>query len=126
MLKAAKRGFLVGIPFATFKNINAFYPETKATPKGHIEQQRQGVRSTKQKETDEIEEKATYKTKEQDVFVKVWDLKETTYSDQTGRFPFTSYSGNKYLMIMVEIDSSIIIAEPLTNKTTEEMKKGIP
>ena len=61
----------MGIPFATFKNINAFYPETKETPKGHMEQQRQGVRSTKQKENDEIEEKATYKTKEQDVFVKV-------------------------------------------------------
>ena len=38
MLRAAAKGFLVGIPFATFKNIDTFYPETKETPKGHMEQ----------------------------------------------------------------------------------------
>ena len=59
--------------------------------------------------------------KEQDVYVKVWDLKHTTYSDQTGRLPFSSYAGHKYLMVMVEIDSSYILAAPMKSKTSEEM-----
>ena len=38
MLDAAVAGRLVGIPFATVKNIHKFYPETKETPKGHLDQ----------------------------------------------------------------------------------------
>ena len=49
MLSAATAGFLVGIPFATVANIRRFYPETIETPKGHMDQQRQGVRLTKEK-----------------------------------------------------------------------------
>ena len=48
MLDAAAAGRLVGIPFATTRNIRRFYPETDAMPKGHLDQQCQGVRSTKE------------------------------------------------------------------------------
>ena len=41
MLSAARAGRLLSIPFATVANINKFYPETKETPKGHLDQQRQ-------------------------------------------------------------------------------------
>jgi hypothetical protein len=122
MLDAASAGRLIGIPFATTTNIRKHYPETKDTPKGHLDQQRQGVRSTKA---------AVKKTsvnaplpKEEDVYIAVWDLKDTTYSDQTGRFPYTSYKGNKYLMVLVEIDSSCILVEPLADRTAEEMQRA--
>ena len=39
MLSAAAAGRLIGIPFATVANIRRFYPETKETPKGHLDQQ---------------------------------------------------------------------------------------
>ena len=50
MSDAAAAGRLTGIPFATIANIREHYPETKETPKRHMEQQRKGVRSTQQKE----------------------------------------------------------------------------
>ncbi len=43
MLNAAVAGRFVGVPFATKKNIQQHYPETNATPKGHLDKQRQGV-----------------------------------------------------------------------------------
>ena len=45
--KAAKAGNFVGWPLLTEKNINKYYPETDETPKGHMNQQRKNVRSTK-------------------------------------------------------------------------------
>jgi hypothetical protein len=97
MIDAATAGRLVGIPFATPTNIRRFYPETKATPKGHLDQQRQGVRSTKAKAAGNEQEPSAGTdalTKEKDVHVQVWDLRRTTYSDQTGPFPLKSYHGN--------------------------------
>ena len=113
MLDAAAAGRLTGIPFATVANSREDYPETKETPKGHMDQQQQGVRSTKpNEEWERVDTARTIGKKEQDVYVKVWDLKHTTYSDQTGRFPFSSYAGHRYTMVMVEIDSSYISAAP--------------
>ena len=83
LLEAARKGRLLGIPFTSPENISSYCPESDETAKGHMEQQRQGVRLTK-------EEQAQQK-QEHDVHVKVWDLRETTYSDQAGRFPFKSY-----------------------------------
>jgi len=45
--KAANAGNFVGWPLLTEKNINKYYPETDETPKGHMNQQRKNVRSTK-------------------------------------------------------------------------------
>ncbi len=121
MLNAAAKGFLTGIPFANVTNIRRFYPETSATPKGHMDQVRQGVRSTK---TNTQEQVVDSREKEHDVHIQVWDLKQTTYSDQTGRFPFTSYKGNKYIMTMVEIDSSAILVEALKDRSKEELTRA--
>ncbi|KAL7549604.1 hypothetical protein ACHAWF_012876, partial [Thalassiosira exigua] len=107
MLSAARAGRLLSIPFATVANINKFYPETKETPKGHLDQQRQGVRSTREvnEETNKAMELSGPKT-DQDVYVKVWDLRETTYSDQTGAFPFRSCSVVCANCMQVSIESA--------------------
>ena len=63
-------------------------------------------------------------TKEDDIYVGVCYLKHTTYSDQTGRFPYTSYKGNMYLMVMVEIDASGILVEPIQDRTAEEITRA--
>ena len=51
-----------------------------------------------------------------DVYIKTNDVHETTFSDQTGQFPTRSRSGNKYIMIMVEIESSAILVKPMTSR----------
>ena len=43
------------------------------------------------------------------------------FSDQTGQFPTRSRSGNKYIMIMVVIDSSAIRVKPMKNRKDANM-----
>ena len=59
--------------------------------------------------------------KVQDVYIKTYDVRETTFSDQTGQFPTRSKRGNKYIIIMVEIDSSAILDEPMKSQKDTEM-----
>ena len=99
------------------------YPETTAIPKGHINQTRKNVRSTKPKPV-ALETCDTHKLldkKERDVCTKVYDVRETIFSNQTGQVPTQSMSGNKYIMVMVEIDSSGILVEPMKSRKDAEM-----
>ena len=59
--------------------------------------------------------------KERNVYTRVYDVRETIVSDQTGQFPTRSPSGNKYIMVMVEIDSSGILVEPMKIRKDVEM-----
>jgi hypothetical protein len=43
------------------------------------------------------------------------------FSDQTGQFPTCLQQGNKYIMVMVEIDSNAILVEPMKSRKDEEM-----
>ena len=94
-----------------------------------MNQQRQGVRSTKPKAEDfeEVDTTLTIGRKEKDVYIKIIDTRELNgviYTDQTGRFPITSSRGNKYIMVMVHIDSNAILVEAMKNKTDEEMQRA--
>ncbi len=43
------------------------------------------------------------------------------FSDQTGKFPTCSQQGNKYIMVMVKINSNAILVEPMKSRKDEEM-----
>jgi hypothetical protein len=38
-----------------------------------------------------------------------------TYTDLTGRFPTTSLIGNKYILILYDYDSNIVLSAPMKN-----------
>jgi hypothetical protein len=59
-----------------------------------------------------------------DVYVKLYDARETTFSDQTGQFPTRSKRGNKYIMVMVEVDSNAILVEPLKSRKDAKLICG--
>ena len=46
------------------------------------------------------------------------------FSDQTGQFPMQFQQGNKYIMVMVEINSNAILVEPVKSRKDEEMVQG--
>ena len=116
-------GNYVGWPLLTPHNIKKYYPETVETPKGHLNQSWQNVRSTKPKPTPfEVCDTSRLRgKKERDVYTKVYDVHETIYSDQTGQFPTQSLSGNKYIMVMVDIDSSCILVKLMKSRKDTEM-----
>lgn len=120
-LKAIKAGNFHGWPLLTARNVKKYYPETDETAKGHLNQTRKNVRSTKfeQANTGDMRGK-----KVRDVYMKVYDTRETSFSDQTGRFPTRSQRGNKYIMVMVEMDSNAILVEPMTSRKDKEMQRA--
>jgi hypothetical protein len=51
----------------------------------------------------------------------MYDIRETLFLDQTGQFPTRSQSGNKYIMVLVEINSNAILVEPMKSRKDAEM-----
>ena len=105
------------------KNVSKYFPESEETQQGHMKNQRQGVRSTKVKVKDaNLEElPTTTMPKKNDILISTYNTQETMYTDQTGKFPFISSRGNKYIMVLYHVDSNSIWAEPMKNRTEGEM-----
>ncbi len=146
--KAIKAGKFTTWPGLSVKAVHKYFPESDETKQGHMNKQRQNVRSTNIKikpdkdepvlslrNHDKIptnaanspainnQQKAKPK-KMQDIFIQSHNANNTAHSDQTGRFPVTSSSGNKYIMVLVEVDGNFIDAEPMKNKTAGSMIKA--
>ena len=64
------------------KNINKYYPEMDETPKGHMNQQRKNVRSTKTPSEECNAAAALRGKKVKDIYVCMYDTRETSSSDQ--------------------------------------------
>jgi hypothetical protein len=59
-----------------------------------------------------------------DMFIQIHNANDTAHIDQTGHFPVASSSGNKYIMVLVEVDQNFIDAEPMKNKSAGSMIKA--
>eukprot|EP00804_Cyclotella_cryptica_P008989 CCRYP_003095-RA/>CCRYP_003095-RA protein AED:0.22 eAED:0.22 QI:0/0/0/1/1/1/7/0/754 len=91
-LKAVQAGNFIGWPLLTVCNIQKYFPETVETPKGHLNQSRKNVRSTKQKpiplETFQSPQLTCRKLR--DMYAHVYDTRNTIFSNQT-----VQYSSNQ-------------------------------
>ena len=75
-----------------------------------MNQTRENVRSTKTKPLETAHNNQLLRgQKKRDVYTKVYNVRETIFSDQTGQFPTRSRSGKKYIMFMVEIEDAEMI-----------------
>ena len=45
------------------------------------------------------------------------------YSDQTGKFPYLSSKGNRYIMVAYHTDANYIFQEAMKNRTESQMIK---
>eukprot|EP00804_Cyclotella_cryptica_P024283 CCRYP_012550-RA/>CCRYP_012550-RA protein AED:0.47 eAED:0.47 QI:0/-1/0/1/-1/1/1/0/138 len=122
-LKAMKAGNFIGWPLLTEKHIAKYFPNTPETQQGHMAQTRKNVRSTKRSSqafaspnTAPIQGKKVH-----DLYTTIYNVRSTTFSDQTGRFHTQSQRGNKYVTVMVEIDSNAILLEPMKSRKDCEM-----
>ena len=60
----------------------------------------------------------------QDVYISTCEVRKTMFSNQTGKtgqFLTRSKRGNKYIMIMVKVDSRAILVEPIKSHKDTEM-----
>ncbi len=126
--KAIKAGNFTTWQGLSVKAVHKYFPESDETKQGHMNKQHQNVQSTKiyikpdkdkpvpylgnhnniptnaaNPPTINNQQKAKPK-KMQDMFIQIQNTNTTALSDQTGRFPVTSSRGNKYIMVLVEVD----------------------
>ena len=127
-LAAVQAGNYTGWPLLTACNIKKYYPKSTETPKEHMNQTRKNMRSTKPKSillevynTSQLKGKKVH-----DIYTNVCNVRDTIFSDQTGQFPTRSPSGNKYIMIMDDIDSSGILVEPYEELKGCRNDTGLP
>ncbi|KAL7485100.1 hypothetical protein ACHAW6_012618, partial [Cyclotella cf. meneghiniana] len=76
-------------------------------------------RSTKPKPPpfEDVHSNQLGRCKVHDVYTKTNQVHDSIFTDQTGKFPICSQVGNKYIMVMVEIDNSPILVKPIKNRT---------
>ena len=55
------------------------------------------------------------------ILIQIIDLKDSLYTDQTGRFPFVSSLGNCYIMILHHMDSNSSWSKALKNNSKGEL-----
>ena len=54
----------------------------------------------------------------------MYNVQETIFSNQTGPFPKRSLQGNKYLMVLVGIDSNALMVAPMKIRHDDAMKRA--
>jgi hypothetical protein len=128
-LKAVQQGSYSTWPIINVKNVAKYFPESEETQMGHMQGQRQGVHSTRPVNAPGTINSAnppnitvpvsnlapTAHNVAHDVLIRVIDLKDTMYTDQTGCFPFVSSLSNRYIMILYHVDSNSSWSEALKN-----------
>jgi hypothetical protein len=140
MLQAFQKGYLVNFPGLTVEAIRKYPPYSVATDKGHLDQTRKNLRSTKDNDNtvptpDEIismndgnlpnnnesEDKDMYPVGSEErthhCYAAIVDPSGQIYTDLTGRFLLPSSTGNNYMLVLYDYDSNMIWAEPIKNRT---------
>jgi hypothetical protein len=51
------------------------------------------------------------------MYTKIYHVRDTIFTDQNGQFPQRSQAGNKYIMVLVKIDRSAILIEPIKQRS---------
>ena len=114
--------------FVIWLGINTAYvakhlTPTIATAKGHLYQKGKNISST-QKHTGEekLDMTPSLEEKNEDVFIAFLavDNNRAVYTDLTGKFPVTSMSGHKYIMVLYHYYSNGIMFWPVKNRSDIE------
>ncbi|KAL7546352.1 hypothetical protein ACHAWF_009687 [Thalassiosira exigua] len=116
-LKPIKAEIFQGRSLLTECNVQKYNQDTNETPKGHLNQTRKNVRSTKTRPPAfaEVKDGQLHGKKIMNLYTSVYDVHEILFSNQTVKFRKRSFSGNRYVMVAAEINNSAILEEPLKN-----------
>ncbi len=136
-LAAIDRGYIT-VPGLTAAMVRKYPPNPTATAKGHLDQLRQGLHSTKHLMDEETDDdwhpsrlvptvshvsqrrRATVQTR----IYKPHPPSRRNHSDLAGRFPVTSLHGNQYMMIMYCEDANYIHVEVMRERKAADFLKA--
>ena len=126
-LKSIKAGKFSSWPELTYQNAAKYYPIDDENLKGYMTQLLQVVLSTNTKPskvkfntTPQSTDIPSDMTPSNEMYIRV-EHTIKVYTDDTGRFPVRSHSGNQYIMIAYHCDSNAIIASPFKSRTDKHI-----
>ena len=129
-LKAIESGYFTTWPSLNTHNVKKYVTQSIATIKGHVQQQKCNIQSTKNYKHQchyiTNSETLTPIKEKQTNYVYMTPITTTGFiaTDQTGPFPITSSQGARYILIMYVYDSNAILTEPLQSKYGHELLRG--
>jgi hypothetical protein len=121
-IKAIESGNFTTCPTLTAQHVKKYLKKSEATVKGHLNQTRKNVRSTRPK-TNHVSEDAAKEfephiTKHTNVvYAAIHAIEGDTYTDLTGHFPTKSSQGYTYILVLYDYDSNNKQAEPMKNRS---------
>jgi hypothetical protein len=138
--KALEKDFVSNFPGLTLSSLKKYTPNSIATHKGHLDQSRANQRSTKkhkhkskskqpqvthltpEEEEDHFPLPLPQGTQTHNIYPLLLEIPSgQIHTDQTGKFPVQSSTGNNYLLVLYAYDPNYIHAEPLKNRTAGEI-----
>ena len=120
-LKAIKAGNFKSWPGLTLQNASKYCPSTIETLKGHMVQTRAHVRSTKPKTPKAPTPSPSSSVPSQmekpsnELHIRMENISKL-YTNDTGRFPVRSRTGNQYIMVAYHCDTNAIFAVPFKTR----------
>ena len=125
LLQAIRNGNLIGWP-GVDNVTESHLIKSIATAKGHLEQSRANLQSTKPVPTPEDEATPLQEEKTNECYALISNIppKATGYMDLTGRFSRQSSRGHQYVMLVYDRDSNGILVEPLKNRQAAEITRA--
>ena len=102
-------------PLINIKNVTNHFPESEETQLRHMKNQRHNVQSTKNRVLAPLAPQQDQGTspfvtptspKNNVMYLRVYETRDTVYTDQTGKSPHTSIRGKKYQKILHNFDSN--------------------
>ena len=128
-LKAIKNGHYASWPGLNATDASKYFPESVEMWKGHGRKIKSGLRSTKQLVEEEERDAAKEPPPvESAIHVREYDLQDEMdrkiFTDQTGKFPVTSYRGMRYVMVLYETTTSNILVEAMRDRSSREMLRA--
>jgi hypothetical protein len=115
-LKAIQNGHFATWPYVTVENVRRYLPKSDAMVKGHITHIRQHIRSTQPAVAEPTpDSELVQEDKCNFIYAAIMETNQI-YTDLTGRFPTTSLSGHKYILILYDYDSKIVLSAPMNNR----------
>jgi hypothetical protein len=106
-------------PLINITNVARYFPKSEEMQNGNMHNQQQGIRSTIKKPLNVFPDTPAIPQHEskRDILICIYELKKTMYSDQTRCFPQVSSLGNKYIMIIRNVEGNSSWVEALKDNT---------
>ena len=135
--QAIKNGNFATWPGLEELSLHRSLKKRMATSMGHLDQERQGLQSTKTlqqilaedlskdvKEDYFLDDTTPEKTNDSIATIIPFTESKKGFMDLTGRFPYKSSQGHEYVLVVYDYDSNAILAEPLVSRKGSEIRRG--